>query len=208
MQNLAERLDNIRVRVRAPGTEIEAELSRRTNIELFFEDSAYAAADEPMLEQELASIAKLLWVGWQQQYRRAIEYTNLIVDAVNSTDLDFFADRDKTEAAGTSSDHRITISTIGMRNFSVHIKPGTIREITQSQFGRSAAEAATLLIQDYQAKVQELKQRYYSSTDSRLDTVSRFVEANSSRSEAEHQQQTLCDDTYEPRSSGFHESAW
>ncbi|WP_067580749.1 hypothetical protein [Nocardia terpenica] len=208
MQNLAERLDNIRIRVRAPGTEIEAELSRRTDIELFFEDGAYAFADEPMLEQALTSIAELLWAGWRQQYRRAIEYANLIVDAVDSTDIDFFAERDKTEAAGASSDHRITISTIGMRNFSVHIAPGTIREITESQFGGSVAEAAALLIQDYQAKVRELKQRYYNSTESRFDTIAGFMEANSTRPEAEHQQQTLCDDTDKPRSSGFHERAW
>ncbi|WP_199856676.1 hypothetical protein [Nocardia suismassiliense] len=207
MQDLAARLDNIQVRVRAPGTEIEAELSRRTNIALFFGDGAYAFVDEPMLEQALASIAKLLWVGWQRQYRRALEYTNLTIDAVNSVDIKFFADRDKTEAVGASSDQRMTFLTIGMRSFSVHIEPGTVREITESQFSRSAAEAATLLIEDYQAKVQELKQRYYSA-DSRFDTISSLTEANSARLEVERQQQTIFDDTYEPRSSGFSERAW
>ncbi|MFI6170778.1 hypothetical protein ACIBCN_28615 [Nocardia sp. NPDC051052] len=207
MQDLAARLDNIQVRVRAPGTEIEAELSQRTNIALFFGDSAYAFVDEPMLEQALTSIAKLLWVGWQRHYRRVIEYTNLIIDAANSPDMKFFADRDKTEAVGASSDQRITISTIGMRNFSVRIESGTVRELTESQFSRSAAEAATLLIQDYQAKVQELKQRYYSA-DSQFDTISSFIEANSALLEAERQQQTRCDDMNEPRSSGSHERAW
>ncbi|MEU7146139.1 hypothetical protein ABZ942_42335 [Nocardia sp. NPDC046473] len=208
MRDLAERLSGIRVRVRAPGTEIEAELSGRTDIALFFGENAYAFADEQILEQALTSIAKLLWVGWRRQYLRAIEDTNLIVGAVDSTDTKFFAERDQVEAVGVSSDHRITVSSTGMRNFSVHIEPGTVRELAESQFGSGVAEAAALLIQDHQEKVQGLKQRYYDSGDSEPGPISSFIEANSARLEFERQQQSSDDDTDRPRSNGACESAW
>ncbi|MFD6156119.1 hypothetical protein ACFWF7_24285 [Nocardia sp. NPDC060256] len=161
MIDLATRLDNIRVRVTAPGTDIEAELSRRTDIVLFFKDSDYAFVNEPILERALTSIARLLWVGWQREYRRAIEYTNLSIDAENATDFAFFAERDGVEAAGESSNTRITISTVGMKNFSVHIEPDTVRDLSESEFCASVSEAAANVIRDYVTQVGELKKRYY-----------------------------------------------
>ncbi|WP_328607310.1 hypothetical protein OG943_46825 [Amycolatopsis sp. NBC_00345] len=159
--DLAERLDGIRVRVRAPGTEIEAELRQRTGITLSFGESVYEFIDELALERALAGIARLLWAGWQRRYRAAIEETNLNIDADDMRDWNFFTDRAKVEAAGESSDERITITAVGMEDFSVHIEPGTVREISEDQFSAGAAEAATKLIQDFQVKVDELKKRYY-----------------------------------------------
>ncbi|WP_244223578.1 hypothetical protein [Amycolatopsis circi] len=159
--DLAERLDGIRVRVQAPGTEIEAELRRRTDIAVSFGESVYEFIDESALENALASIARLLWAGWQRQYRAAIDETELNIDADDLRDSNFFADRAQVEAVGRSSDERITISAIGMENFSVHVKPGTVREVPEEQFAAGASEAAAKLIQDFQSQVDELKKRYY-----------------------------------------------
>ena len=161
MADLAERLDGIRVQVRAPGTEIEAELRRRTGITLSFGESVYDFIDESALERALVGIARLLWTGWQRQYRAAIDETNLNIEVDDLRDSNFFADRAKVEAIGKSNDARITITAIGMESFTVHIKPGTVREISEDQFAANASESATKLIQDFQAKVDELKKRYY-----------------------------------------------
>lgn len=161
MADLAERLDAIRVQVRAPGTEIEAELRRRSGVTLSFGESVYEFIDESALERALAGTARLLWVGWQRQYRTAIEETNLNIDADDLRDSNFFADRAEVGAVGTSTDERITITAVGMENFSVEISPGTVREISEDQFTASVSEAATRLIEDFQAKVDDLKKRYY-----------------------------------------------
>ena len=161
MTDLAEKLDGIRVHVRAPGTDIEAELRDRTGITLSFGESVYDFIDESALERVLAGVARLLWTGWQRQYRAAIDETNLNIDVDDMRDSNFFADRAKVEAIGESNDTRIVITAIGMENFSVHIKPGTVREIPEDQFAENAAEAATRLIRDFQVKVDELKKRYY-----------------------------------------------
>jgi hypothetical protein len=154
-------LDGIRVRVRAPGADVEAELRQRTGITLSFGESVYDFINESALERVLASLARLLWAGWQRQYRAAIEETDLNIDADDLRDSNFFADRAKVEAFGASSDKRITITAVGMENFSVQIAPGTVREVPEDRFAANAADAATKVIQDFQAKVDELKKRYY-----------------------------------------------
>lgn len=80
--------------------------------------------------------------------------------------------------------------------------------MTETEFSRSTAEAAALLIQDFQAKVGELQRRYYAAADSGLDALPGVVEANSARPQVEHQQQTAGGEQYKPRSSGFQERAW
>ncbi|WP_232376532.1 hypothetical protein [Amycolatopsis aidingensis] len=96
MGELAERLDNIRVRVSAPGTDIEAELRNRTEFTLSFGESVYEFIDERALERALASLARLLYAGWQRQYREAISDTALNIDPEDQHDLDF---RDESRAA-------------------------------------------------------------------------------------------------------------
>jgi hypothetical protein len=57
MGRLAGRLDAIRVRVRAPGVDIGAELRDRTDITITFGESVYDFADERGLERALAALA-------------------------------------------------------------------------------------------------------------------------------------------------------
>ncbi|WP_020499007.1 hypothetical protein [Sciscionella marina] len=161
MVDLAERLDDIRVHARAPGTEIEAELRDRGAVKLTFGESIYDFISESALESALVGIARMLWTGWQRQYQLAIDETDLNIDANDRHDLNFFAERDEIESTGTSGDERISISAVGMQNFSVRVKPGTVREISEDEFSAGAAEAATRLVQDYQDKVDELKKRYF-----------------------------------------------
>ncbi|MBN9745993.1 hypothetical protein DMP23_33760 [Amycolatopsis sp. A1MSW2902] len=161
MPDLAERLDGIQVRVRAPGAEIEAELRRRTDITVSFGESVYDFIDESALETALASLARLLWAGWQRQYRAAIDETGLNIDVDDLRDSHFFTDRANVEAVGASAGERVAISAVGMENFSVAIKPGTVREIPEDQFSVDVSVAAAKLIQDFQDQVDELKKRYY-----------------------------------------------
>ena len=161
MADLAERLDGIRVRVRAPGADIEAELRQRTTITLWFGESVYEFVSEPALEQALAGLARLLWAGWQRHYRAAIDETDLNIEIDDLRDSNFFSERAQVAAVGASVDERIRVSAVGMENFSVRIEPGTVRDITEDEFTAGAAEAATRVIEDFQAKVDELKKRYY-----------------------------------------------
>ena len=161
MGRLADRLSGVRVRASAPGADIDAELRDRTSITMSFGESVYEFIGKEALERALAALARSLWAGWQRQYLAAIDETDLNIEANDQHDLNFFAERDTVQAAGTSADGRITITVTGMRNFAVRITPGTTREISEDAFSAGAAQAATRLIHDYTAKVNELKKRYY-----------------------------------------------
>lgn len=161
MGKLAERLDNIRVRATAPGTDLEAKLHNRTEVTISFGESAYEFIDEGALERALSSLARLLYTGWLRQYREAISTTNLDIYPNDQHDFNFRDEADAVEASGESNDGRITLSTVGMRQFSAKIERGTVRELTEREFITRVAEAAPLLIEDYIAKVAELKVRYY-----------------------------------------------
>ncbi|TCP50841.1 hypothetical protein EV191_107105 [Tamaricihabitans halophyticus] len=161
MGQLAERLNGIRVHAAAPGIDLEGELRNRTEITLSFGESVYEFVNEAALERALASLARLLYTGWLRQYREAISTTNLNIYPNDQHDFNFRDEADAVEASGESSDRRITLSTVGMRSFSAEIQRGTVRELSERGFIANIAEAAPRLIEDYRAKVTDIKRRYY-----------------------------------------------
>ncbi|PXX53403.1 hypothetical protein DFR70_12714 [Nocardia tenerifensis] len=161
MADLAERLNDLRVHVRAPRAEIEAELRGHTGVTFSFGESVYGLADESRLALAMEAVGRLLRVGWVRQYREALDGTGLYTDSNDPQNLTFFADRANIVSVAESSDGRITISSSGMDSFSVDIKPGTVYELSADEFCASASEAATKLAQDFLAKVQELKKQHY-----------------------------------------------
>ncbi len=161
MGELAERLDRIRVRVSAPATDIEAELRNRTEITLSFGESVYEFIDERALERALASLARLLYAGWQRQYREAISGTGLDIDPNDQHDFNFQEESRAVESYGESSDGRVALSAVGMDEFTARIKPGTMRQLRETEFAARATESATRLLDDYQTTMDELKVRYY-----------------------------------------------
>jgi hypothetical protein len=162
MSSLAERLDAIRVHVKVPGADIEAELRGRTDVTLSFGRSVYEWLNEANLERFLAALARLLYVEWTRQYRAALsEPFRDAGTAESQRDRDFLAERDTLEAGGTSTDGRITVSATGMHNFSVRITRGSLRELSEREFVAGTREAVVSFLDDQRAKVRELKLRYF-----------------------------------------------
>jgi hypothetical protein len=161
MGELARKLDDIRVRTRAPGIDLEAELRNRNEITIEFGESVYEFVDERALERALGGLARLLWAGWQRQYREAISDTNLNIDEKDQHDINFREEVKTLEASGESADGAVYLDTVGMVDFSAEIERGILRELDEEEFAARVSEAAPLLIGDFQAKVTELKLRYY-----------------------------------------------
>lgn len=161
MGQLADRLDSIHVRVRAPGTEIEAELRNGTDISISFGESVYEFLNEATLERSLASVARLLYAAWLREYRAAIDDSALDITPHDERDHEFLRERSLIESTGESNDGRVVFSAVGMQDIAVRIVPGTVWKLTEEQFVARTKEAVTLLVQDYRAKVRELKIRYY-----------------------------------------------
>jgi hypothetical protein len=159
MITLGERLDGIHIRVRVPGTEIEAELRDRTNVTIHFGRSVYEWLNEPHLEHYLATLARLLYTEWVRQYRAALSGSAVEVDVARHQE--FFAAREQLTASGRSADGRVTISATGMQDFHVRIAPGTVRELGEREFVASTTGAVAAFLADQRAKIGELKERCF-----------------------------------------------
>ncbi|HEY4024301.1 MAG TPA: hypothetical protein VGM75_36835 [Pseudonocardiaceae bacterium] len=161
MDTLAERLDRIHLRVRAPGVEIYGELSDRERIAISFGEDTYQWLAESRVEQALAAIARLLSAGWGQQYHQAIRDSGLEVLSPELRDASYEQARAELTATGTSADGLVSFSAVNLRDFRVRVPPGTIRAVPEATFVASANEAAGALVADHMAKIRELKRRNF-----------------------------------------------
>lgn len=160
MGALADRLDGIRVRVCVPGTEIRAELSERTRIDVSFGEGTYEWLHEGDLQHHLATLARLLVTGWMRDYRAALTANDLLpAPPEELRNRDYERARDELVASGASGDGRVTVSAIGLRDFTVRIVPGTLRELTEDRFRSCVGEAATAFLADHMNRIHLLKFR-------------------------------------------------
>jgi hypothetical protein len=161
MSSLGERLDAIHLRVRVPGTEIEAELRDRRDVTISFGPDSYDWLSERDLEQYMASLARLLYTAWVRAYKDAL--SDSFLEAAASPDQrerDFLAARAEVRASGASSDGRVTISAVDMHEITVGIPRGTLRALTEVQFAAATREAVVALLADHMSKVNELKVKF------------------------------------------------
>ncbi|SDC42409.1 hypothetical protein [Actinokineospora iranica] len=162
MDSLADRLDSLRLRVQAPGSEIYADLRNRKDVSVSFGESVYEWTSERNLERQLVSMARLLYAQWVRKYRAELSDSFLnAMGAESQNDHDFLAARSELESSGASRDGRVTISAVGMQNVEVRIVPGTVRELDEHEFSGRVSEAVHALADDYQTKIRELKIRYF-----------------------------------------------
>ncbi|MDQ3577851.1 MAG: hypothetical protein M3443_09680 [Actinomycetota bacterium] len=162
MSSLGERLDNITLRVHVPGTEIRAELRDRKNIGISFGPDVYQWLSERHLEHYLATLARLLYVGWNREYHAALSDSFVGADAPqNPRDREFLDARDELESQGASGDGRITVSAVGMQNVEVRIATGTLRALSEQDFVARVKEAVNAFLEDYLTKIRGLKVRFF-----------------------------------------------
>lgn len=161
MGALADRLDGIRIRVRVPGTDIHAELTDRTRIDVSFGDGTYEWLHEGDLQHHLATLARLLVAGWMREYRAALTANDVPTRPPEELrNRDYEQACDELAASGASSDGRVTVSSVGLRDFQVRITPGTLRQLTETEFRSRVREATTAFLADHTNSIQLLKLRH------------------------------------------------
>jgi hypothetical protein len=164
----ADRVDSMRVRAVSPDGTISAELYDRDQLSMTFRPGFYDQCSDQDLERRLGALASLLWVARTREYNAI--YSELTGDhstgespAVSDTDRAWRAERDNVEAYGSSSDGRVRVRAIGLRDWQVSVQPGTARRLDEAQFAAAAAEAAGELVRDQSARMVELSHKYYGS---------------------------------------------
>jgi hypothetical protein len=163
---LADRLDNMRVRVQSPGGKIAAELRGRTDVRLSFSPESYRYFNEWDLERQLAALARLLWAARMREYYAAVSEAfgeTITGESPPQTwrDQEYYSARDSIVAEGRSADGRIQLAVRGMTEWTVRIADGSLRTLTEDEFCARVGEAAAELISDQFAKIRELKNQIY-----------------------------------------------
>jgi hypothetical protein len=166
MGELADRLDRLQIRAQVPGTDIVAVLRDRTDVMLSFAEHSYDNATEGELEWRLANLARLLWAGWTRGYYAEVSAaTGRTVTgerpALTEQDRQFREQRAEITARGSAADGRISVAFRG-RDLTVHIRRGTVRELTEEEFVAAVRTAANELIEDHQRQIVDLRVRIFS----------------------------------------------
>jgi hypothetical protein len=162
MGTLGDQLSNIHLRVRVPGTEIQGELRHRSEISISFGPGTYQRLRESHLEHYLATVARLLYAGWTREYRSALSSSLLEVDPPKDARNRAYEEaKNHIKASGSSADGRITVSAVGLQNFTVRITPGTLRELSEQEFIAGARAAATAFGDDHRTRIRELKTQFF-----------------------------------------------
>ncbi|GID91351.1 hypothetical protein ACFQFC_10855 [Amorphoplanes digitatis] len=166
MGEFADRIDTMLVRASTPDGAIAGELRDRDRLTLTFRQGWYDLCDDHDLERRLAVLANLLWVSRTREYWRAFsDVTGQTVTGedrpISARDVDWRAERDELVARGYSADGRISVKAVGMRQWEVHIAPGTVRGLSEHEFAAAAAQAAGELINHQFAQIAALSNKYY-----------------------------------------------
>ncbi|MDI1461985.1 hypothetical protein QEZ54_13505 [Catellatospora sp. KI3] len=162
MGELGDRLDGLRVNVRAPNGEITAELTGRHELRLAFEPGYYGRTSESELQQQLTAVCRLLWVARTREVEAAVSdsggWTVNPASAQAPAARAYFQGLDAIEAHGASTDGSVEVDAKqGMRTWEVRVSPGTLRRCSEAEFVARAAEAADSVVRDQLDKVRRLR---------------------------------------------------
>ncbi|MBV1851619.1 hypothetical protein [Catellatospora tritici] len=166
MGELADRLDGLRMSVRAPNGEITVELTGRHELRLAFAPGYYDRASEHDLEPQLTAVCRLLWVARIREVEAAVSesggWTVRASSAQSPAAQAYYQGLEAIEARGASADGSVeVVATRGMREWGVRITAGTLRRLKEAEFAVCAAEAADSLIRDQLDKVRRLRLEVY-----------------------------------------------
>ncbi|MFG1926880.1 hypothetical protein [Cryptosporangium sp. NPDC048952] len=164
MGEFADRLAGLHVRAALPDDSLAVELVGRDEVTLRIQQ--YERLTSPDLERRLAQLARLLCA------RHTAEYFRIRSDVTEQTlthespalgrqEREFRAARDELIARGRSADGRIAVETRGMREWTVRIRPDTLRTLSEAEFVAAVREAAAELIADQRDQIRDIAVRTY-----------------------------------------------
>jgi hypothetical protein len=163
---LRDALDRMRVSASVAGGAVTAELFDNDHVDLSFVPGYYGRVDEPALEENLVSLARLMYADYLRQYFRAVSaaFEQAVTKdppAIGWRDKEYVDRRQELVAEGGSADNRITVTVRWMCSWRVRIAPGTLRMLDERRFSTGFGEAAQALIRDQFAGIRALKNHVY-----------------------------------------------
>lgn len=138
------------VTVHTPNEQVFGSVVGLRDVRVWFAPGYYQRTAATVLEQNLAALAKLLFVAGVRERGRVStevsgqEFTRRIVLGHRAETYDAFL-RDLTVEV-VSADGSLTVTAVGQSSYAVRITPGTLERVPQEVFEASCGEVATRLV--------------------------------------------------------------
>ncbi|WP_244615695.1 hypothetical protein [Stackebrandtia albiflava] len=163
---MADRLSSMVVDVRSPDGRIRATLRHRDELTLYFSGDAYRHYQERTLEYQLARLATLMWVDYQRQYDEAVA---AVVghpveedrESWNANRRRFREEQAETKASGMSPGNVVYVENVGMRNWHVVVRDGTVARVPEEEFAAECVGAFHTLMRDHADNMRRLRAKHY-----------------------------------------------
>jgi len=167
MASIAERAASMTISVVSPDNQIRGVLKGGfTNPQLQFRPGCYPYYDERTLEHQLASLAKLMYTGYQRGYNQIIDEAGgtRTVDprmAGSIADIGYLTELRQLTVQGASRDNIVRVRSLALMDWKVRIADGTVQAVEEERFLQYALEAARTVVQEFQYERIALVDEYY-----------------------------------------------
>ena len=154
MTRIQDRLDSLTIEAATPDGTAFAHLRGRSDIGVSLAPGYYAHATEDRLAQRLAQLGRLLWVARTREYYRlkseqlgrTVRGEGRPADARQAARREA---RDAIVATGESDDGLVSLSAVGLFQWSAVVAPGTVRGVPEEAFTAACGQAGSRLVEDH-----------------------------------------------------------
>lgn len=181
MPSLAEMLSRLTVKVTSPDNRIGGSLRQGSDFTVRFRPDAFTDYDQYALEHQLSRLLDSLWQAHRTGTRQAV--TAAGGEAFDDDHVHWDAQRRRYHDAlrelkvlGRSGRNHVRVRTIGMRTFTVAIKPGSLAALDEGQFRDEFTSAVHDMIAQQQWGVIDLKVTHLGLSVPKLFTTIRIAD--------------------------------
>lgn len=165
MPEISNSLNSLIIQSNSPDRKINGEISSWNQIEIWFcDENSYYNYKRDSLEYQVATLLKSLMTIRDEARKKILSQ----FDGWRSDDVHWDARhrRYRTEIAevmseGISGSGRIEIYRVGLFDWMVAIKRGTLEELEEEEFCNEISSALSKLQHDYAVKVYEMKRQHF-----------------------------------------------
>jgi hypothetical protein len=166
MTTISDHYDNLAIKVALPNEQVVGELHGRHRITIAVLPGHAERAGEHEMEAQLARLARLLFAHRASAFQRLNKIylgTGGVPREERPQDERFHRVYDEMAITGTSDDRSVRCTTVGLKQWAVDIRPGTIATQGSAGLARAATEAGNDLVRNALAAVKAARHDAYAS---------------------------------------------
>lgn len=163
MGEVGDKLDALEVRVLSPDGDIKGKLTADTDVDIVFKNDRYYRSTSPeTLAHQLGRVLTLLAVGRVRERQQILEAADFEFRDDENQHWDkrvrrFHEARANVTAAGHSPGRKISIATVGLRDFRVRFDKDLTRRLDKTEFIAEFRGAVAAMVVAYSQRMVELK---------------------------------------------------